>query len=461
MSLMSSISKCLFYPAWELKDGSQKLQTLKELERTQWLPENELRQRQWKKLIEILEYAYINCSYYKNKFDAIGIKPSAIKEESDFARIPVLSKKDIQINTEAMLSGLYKKSELVEAKTGGSTGKALKCYFDTRCQELRNAAAFRSDRWAGWELGDKRAALWGNPPTHDTLKKKIRNLLIDRTIYLDTIGLNEKSMFEFIELYRRYKPTVIFGHSHSIYMLALFIEKEKIEGIRPDGIISTSMMLLPHERELIEKVLKCKVTNRYGCEEVGLIGSECKLHNGLHMNIDHLYVEFIRDDGSAALPGESGSIVVTDLINRGMPLIRYKIEDVGVRSDRKCPCGRGLPLMEKVTGRVADFLIKRDGTLVAGVSLIERTLTAIPGIEQMQIVQEEVDRIILNIVPDDLYDKGSETAIKKEFSSFFGNDVVLEINRVENIPQDRSGKYRFAICKISQKVHEKNHNPSL
>ncbi len=458
MSLMSSISKYLVYPAWELKDRSQRLRTLKELERTQWLPENELRQKQWKKLIEILEYAYTSCPYYKKKFDAFGIKPSAIKEEDDFASIPILTKKDIQANTEALISGLYKKTALVGAKTGGSTGKSLKLYFETCCQELRNAAAFRSDRWAGWDLGGKRAALWGNPPAHDTLKKKIRNLLLDRTIYLDTIGLNEKSMLEFIDLYRVYKPTIIFGHSHSIYMLALFIQKEKIDDIKPDGIISTSMMLMPHERELIEKALKCKVTNRYGCEEVGLIGSECELHDGLHLNIDHLYVEFIRDDGSAALPGEPGSIIVTDLINHGMPLIRYKIEDVGVPSARICPCGRGLPLMEKVSGRVADFLVKRDGTLVAGVSLIEKTLTAIPGISQMQIVQDEVDRIILNIVPDGLYGKDAETALKKEILDVFGNGVALEINHVENIPQDRSGKYRFAVCRISSETHEKNHD---
>jgi phenylacetate-CoA ligase len=94
--------------------------------------------------------------------------------------------------------------------------------------------------------------------------------------------------------------------------------------LRLKGIISTSMMLLPHERKVIEKVFQCKVTDRYGCEEVSLIGCECEMHEGMHMNIEHLVIEFVKDDGSYAVPGEPGNIVVTDLMNYAMPFIRYK-----------------------------------------------------------------------------------------------------------------------------------------
>ena len=134
----------------------------------------------------------------------------------------------------------------------------------------------------------------------------------------------------------------------------------------------------------------CKVNDRYGSEEVALIACECEQHQGMHLNIEHLFIEFLRPDGTDAQAGEEGAIVITDLLNRGMPFIRYRIEDVGVPSDRTCSCGRGLPLMERVTGRVADYLKRRDGSLVAGVSLVERTLTAIPGIEQLQVVQPAV-----------------------------------------------------------------------
>lgn len=443
------LSKKVLYPLWDIKDRSIKLKALRELEQTQWLPEESLKARQWERLTYMLKEAYDNCVYYKTEFDRNQIDPLLIKSPEDFLRIPILTKKKIQTNLDQLLSKRYYKSELISAKTGGSTGTALKLFFDKRCEEMRNAAAIRSDRWAGWDLGDKKAALWGNPPAAKTWKEKIRNVLYDRIIYLDTMNVNEESITEFLNRWRRYRPSVVFGHSHSIFILAKFLKEKGINDLRPKGIISTSMMLLPSERALIEDVFPCKVTNRYGCEEVGLIACECDRHQGMHLNLDHLYVEFIKKDGRPAKPGEEGDIVVTDLINRGMPLIRYRVEDVGVPAGRKCNCGRGLPLLEKVSGRVADFLKKRDGSWVAGVSLVERTVTAIKGIEQMQIVQEEMDQITLNVVRMKDYDRDSEKRLLGEFKNIFGEQTVMKVNYVERIGQEPSGKYRFSICRVA------------
>jgi phenylacetate-CoA ligase len=207
-------------------------------------------------------------------------------------------------------------------------------------------------------------------------------------------------------------------------------------------------MLLEKERGDIQETFGCPVTNRYGCEEVGLIASECDRHQGLHLNVDHLFIEFLRPDGSPASPGEEARIVVTDLVNRGMPFIRYDVGDMVMSSDRVCECGRGLPLVERVTGRVADFLKRRDGSLVAGVSLVERTLTAIPGLDQMQIIQESMDRITLNIVPDESYDPESEKRLREEVTGIFGEGTQLNVVPCESLPQTRSGKYRFSICLV-------------
>ena len=198
----------------------------------------------------------------------------------------------------------------------------------------------------------------------------------------------------------------------------------------------------------IEEAFNCKVTDRYGSEEVGLIACECERHAGMHLNIEHLYIEFLRSDGSPATAGEEGAIVITDLLNRGMPLIRYRIEDVGVPSERHCPCGRGLPLMERVAGRVADYLKRRDGSLVAGVSLVERTLTAIQGIEQLQIVQPSREEIILNVVRADDFTDASEQALLREFRVVFGDGIDFRPQYVQSIPQESSGKYRFSICRV-------------
>ena len=117
------------------------------------------------------------------------------------------------------------------------------------------------------------------------------------------------------------------------------------------------MVLHDWERRTIEEVFQCPVTNRYGCEEVSLIACECQRHDGLHVNADGIYLEVLRPDGTPCPPGEPGMIVVTDLVNRAMPIIRYQVGDMGVLSDRQCPCGRGLPLLEKIEGRMADYVV--------------------------------------------------------------------------------------------------------
>src|SRR5262249_18305868 len=144
-----------------------------------------------------------------------------------------------------------------------------------------------------------------------------------------------------------------------------------------------AMVLHDWQRKSIEQVFDCKVTNRYGCEEVSLIACECERHEGLHVNADGVYVEIIRN-GRVARPGESGSVVVTDLTNRAMPILRYQVGDVAVVSDRRCDCGRGLPLLERLEGREADYVVTPAGELISGISLTENFAVQVPGIAQLQ-----------------------------------------------------------------------------
>jgi phenylacetate-CoA ligase len=443
------LSRHIAWPLWEIDNRTRVLPALRELERTQWLSADELAARQWARLQAMVAHAYTRVPYYRAAFDAAGIKPDDVRSPSSFRRIPLLTKAAIQAHGAQLFDSTIDRSDLVEARTGGSTGTALTIYADRQCRDLRNAAAVRSDRWAGWELGLKRAALWGNPTEPQGLRARVRAAWHDRVAVLDTMNLTDATMRDFVDVWRSYRPTVLFGHSHSLYIWAAWLRERGIDEIRPRGIISTSMMLLPSERTVIEQVFGCKVTDRYGCEEVGLIACECPVHDGMHVNVDHVYVEFLGDDGQPARPGEPGELVVTDLINRAQPLLRYRIEDVASWSTRPCPCGRGLPLMRSVVGRTADFLLRRDGSRVAGVSLVERTLTAFAGIGQMQIVQDSVDQLTLNIVRTPDFTPDTETQLAREFHGVFGERARLVFAYVDRIPQLASGKYRFAICKVS------------
>lgn len=446
MRPLSRLSRHVFHPLLDLKEGSKRLRVLRELEDSQWLPLEELRSRQRARLEQIVRYAGEHSAYYRRLFHTYGFDPTRFDLQA-FRGLPVLTKADIRAHTDEILSNEFDRASLGEHKTGGSTGVSLTTYFDRNWLEVRTADAMRSNQWAGCHHGMKVAAIWGNPPQATTLKSKLRAWLLDRFVYLDTMSLNDETMSDFVRRWRSEKPEVLFGHSHSIYMLARYLLDKGVNDLRPRGVVSTSMMLLQQERAVIEQAFGCKVTDRYGCEEVGLIACECERHEGFHLDIEHLFIEFLRPDGSEAAPGEEGAIVITDLLNRGMPFIRYRIEDVGVPSARVCSCGRGLPLMERVTGRVADYLKRADGSMVAGVSLVERTLTAIDGIEQMQIVQPSLSELVINVVKTPRYDASTEAALMSEFTSVFPG-TNIRIVGVERIPQEASGKYRFSICKV-------------
>jgi phenylacetate-CoA ligase len=449
VNVFNKLRRHCFEPIYAIYSSSPLLSYWKMLEQSQYLPESELRERQYLKLKNLIEFAWKNNNYYRTRFEEAGLIPNKFFSLDDFLKIPVLTKDEIKINTLNMISQGYEIKKLMNFKTGGSTGKSLDIYLTEECSELRNACARRHDRWSGWEVGEPIAAVWGNPHIPVNTKDKLKQWLLSPTIYLDTLCVNEESVLAFSFNWDKVKPTLLFGHAHSIYIFAQYVRDLNLTNIKPNGILSTSMMLVPHERNVIEEVFGVKVTNRYGCEEVSLIASECEYHEGMHLNIEHLFIEFVKEDGTPTVPGEPGKIVITDLMNRAMPFIRYQVEDVGVPSDRKCSCGRGMPLMESVTGRVADFLVKRDGSKVAGVSLIENTLTKILGIKQMQIVQESIDLIVLRVVPGRDYLENSKFELVDYFEKLFGKSVSIDVKIVETIQPEASGKYRFSICRIS------------
>jgi phenylacetate-CoA ligase len=437
----------VFEPLWDLYEGSNRLRELRVLERSQWWDRDRLEEARARRLRALVNHASATSPFYAERFAQAGIDPQRVRTLADLAGLPVLTKADLRGELSRILSSAYRQEDLVSAKTGGSTGEALHVFCDKLAAHTRGGAALRANLWSGWRLGQPTAAVWGNPPVARTLKSRLRGGLTNRAFYLDTMRIDAAAIDRFVADWRRWRPGMLYGHAHSLYILAEAL-RDRGSALRPCGIVATSMMLIRPEREAIEAVFGVPVTDRYGCEEVSLIASECEEHRGLHLNAEHAYVEFLRDDGSACTPGEDGRIVVTELLNRGMPTIRYEVGDRGVPSDRCCPCGRTLPLMESLTGRSADFLLATDGSLVAGVSLIERTLTRFAGIRQMQLVQDERGAAVANLVLTEGWSEQVKSELVAELRSHLGTDFRIEVREVARIAQERNGKYRFSICRL-------------
>jgi phenylacetate-CoA ligase len=451
MDALAPITRRLIAPAWAAWERSPYLRHYRRLLRTQFDPPEVIRQRQWEKVESLLDHAYQTTPFYRSRLHDAGLTPGQVGSFDDFRAIPLLTKTDLRAHRDDLLSDRYKNdAQLHHRKTSGSTGVSVEVVVDDTAQQHQRACTLRSDEWSGWRLGERIAAVWGNPQIRSDWKGRLRRALLERNyVYLDTLKMDEAAMGRFADALVRTPPSLLLGHAHSLHLFAEYLRARRPNlTICPRAIISTCMVLHDWERRTIEEVLQCPVTNRYGCEEVSLIACECEQHDGLHVNADGIYLEVLRPDGTPCPPGEPGMIVVTDLVNRAMPMIRYQVGDMGVLSDRQCPCGRGLPLLERIEGRIADYVVTPRGELISGISLTENFAVMVPGLAQLQIVQEEVDRFVFRIVRGPDFGQGSLDTIGRLVVERFGPEVRYECEYVDRIPQEPSGKYRFCISKV-------------
>lgn len=432
--------------------GRPTFKYLGEFERNQWLSTKEIEEIQWVKLQSLLEYAYRNVPYYKKIFKDIKLKPKDIKSKEEFKKIPILTKEDIDKNSSEMTSIEYDKKDLVKNSTGGSTGRNLNFFVDGRRSHLKEIVTIRGNRWAGLDICEKHAFLWGSPfdiSLQNKLKNKIFNKIYGSDLFLSSYELSENNMLLYAKRLQRYKPEVIIGYPSPLYLFAKFIENKKIEGLNTKSIISSAEVLYEYQRELIESVFQCKVFNRYGCREFGNIAHECSEHSGMHINADHVYIECLKENGEPTAFGETGELIITDLDNYAMPFVRYRIGDTGVLSDRNCNCGRGLPLLEEVGGRTFDIIVGVNGRYLGGTFWTLLLRTAIKGIQQFQVVQESEYNINIKIVVDKSFNSEDIDMLTRKIHEYCGDDMQITVDVVDKIPLTKSGKFRFVISKVS------------
>lgn len=434
-----------------IKDKKKKLiKYTRDLEKSQYLPSDELQRLRWERLKIILDYSYNHIPFYKRRFRESNITPVDIKSKNDLLKLPILTKADIQNHMDALVSDQYSKEVLYKDKTGGSTGSPLVFYYTADRFDLRDAATIRHDSWANLFIGDKVALLWGaavDLTPYQGVKAKLRNFLLEKKLILDASSLTEEKMFNFVQALYKFKPRVILAYANTMRLFAEFVQRNEIKVPQPESIICSAEVLLPETRDLIENVFHTKVFNRYGCREFSVIASDCEIHQGMHINAENLYLEFVKD-GQHVKPGELGEIIITDMVNYGMPLIRYNIKDLGTHLTGSCPCGRTLPRMEIAQGRVTDFLVTPQGKMVSGIAVCTYVITNIPGIKQIQIIQDTYDHILIKFAKDDQFTNMTINSLNQNIDHLLDPNVRRDFEYVNEIPHESSGKYRFCISEI-------------
>jgi phenylacetate-CoA ligase len=347
---------CVYLPVVRLR-GERVPYYLDQLTASQWASPREIRHLQDEKVKKLLLSARSEVPHYQQSLKNRVVPPSFSLE--DLRSLPFITKSDLQASQVNFLHP-GRRGRMAKKTTGGSTGHPVTIWKTAKSMAQESAANWRGFGWAGIKVGDRQGRFWGVPFAQ---KDRLRARLIDFVNHrrrCSAFSFRSQDMQDYTRLLNRFKPRYLYGY---VSMLAAYAEflRSTGTGLKFDlqAVVTTSEVLTPSHRQLFREVFRTNVYNEYGCGELGTIAHECE-KGRMHINAENLVVEIL-DGERPCDAGEIGELVMTDLNNEGMPLIRYRLGDFGSFSETPCECGRGLPVIRDIVGRAYDLVYNREG----------------------------------------------------------------------------------------------------
>lgn len=420
----------------------------RELDASQWHPLEHLKAAQFDRLRQFLQQVQATSPWYGAAWRAASLDARDLHQPEDFRHWPMIEKDIIRAHRVAMRT-TSPGGSLIAKATGGSSGVPMQFDLDTDSDEQRIAAWHRGYEWAGAAPGTRQWYLWGVAPSSWAPWRKQKAQLYDRLYRRTTVScfdLSEATMPVFLDSLVRTRPHVIVSYTNAIYEFARMLEARRCIPPAPRSVVVGAEKLHDFQRVTIERVFRAPVFETYGCREFMLIGAECELHSGLHLTMENLYVELVDDAGVPVAPGVEGNVVVTDLTNLGMPFVRYVTGDRAIAGVDPCPCGRGLPLLSKVTGRRLDIITTPDGHILPG-EFFPHILKELGSVQRYQVIQERLDTIVVKLVAPG-WTPSDEEWFRREVTAVAGTAVRLEIQPVAEIPLTAAGKLQVVVNRL-------------
>lgn len=428
-----------YYIFWMLDflNGSPVYKNFKEIE-TIFHDRNEKTELQQNNLSAILDYAVTNTRYYSS---------CNLHNINSF---PVISKPDIIDNMDDMFSKEYidKKEMLKTMSTSGSTGTPLKIYQDPDKVRRNKADVLFFFKIGGYNVGDRMyyMRIWTKHNKKSKLERIKENFRMFNTSNLNTVGSRK-----FINVMSYDKSSkVILAYASSFTALIDNLENEGISNWNVKSIFTGSEELPTNVKKKMEKVFKCPVMSRYSNQENGMIGQQpITGEDYFELNDASYHIEFLKLNSNApAAEMEEARIVVTDLFNKAMPLIRYDTGDIGIYSYKQNTLGNTKRILHSIKGRKNDYLYSNNKEKLAP-QVFSVLMWEYNCFKQYQLIQEDYDKIILKLVYKENSDKSIvEARIKKDISRIFGKSTQIKIVELKDIPISESGKRRYIISKI-------------
>jgi len=407
--------------------------------------EEKIRELRDYKLKSLISHAYQTVPYYRKLFRENHISPADIKSVEDLNIIPITKKSDLmEFGIENCISKKYINSpDLVRQSTSGSTGTPVNLIFRKAERMIMDMVRLRAEMMNGLRVNDK-VALVGCGGT--TMDMKMTGKWYERIGFFRVAPIPSNCTISTqASLLREYSPDIIFGFPSLLELIARHILENKICVSAPRLIFCSGEVLRESSFKIIKEAFDCEIFNFYGAAEVGNIAWECYKHQSLHINSDVLIVEVLNGKNEPCMNGQIGKCIVTSFISYTMPLIRYDLRDMVSMKTGKCNCGINFPLIKSIHGRDNDFITLENGKRIAPVQVFPIFLDK--SIKQYQIIQEDVDQIVIKIVPT----RNFSNIVKKlrsELCQLFGEKVYLEFHIVSSIDFESSGKFKSIISKV-------------
>ncbi|MGC8827012.1 MAG: phenylacetate--CoA ligase family protein [Anaerolineae bacterium] len=419
------------------------------LEREAWPPE---RWKAWQeeRLAQVLHRARHQVPYYRAYWD----ERERRGERGAWQYLenwPVLKKEVVRAQPLAFLADDCNPRRMYHLHTSGTTGSPLTLWigrrslqywyalFEARCRRWYGVS--RRDRWAiigGQLVADVRR---GRPPFW------VWNAGLNQ-LYLSAYHLAPANVRHYVQALTDHRVRYLWGYSSALHALADLAVAQGLELPALQVVISNAEPLYDFQRQTIAQAFRCPVRATYGMAEMVAGATECEAAL-LHLWPDAGVVEVLSDERDEPAPaGKVGRLICTGLVNRDMPLVRYGVGDRGALEPAlgPCACGRTLPQVRSVEGRLDAVILTSDGRRIGR---LDPVFKADMPVREAQIIQESLTLVRVRVVPADGYSSDTARLITERLRQRVGDRMDIEIEEVEHIPRGPNGKFRMVISKVA------------
>ena len=436
------------WPALPSPEAARLAALLLQLDASQWWTPEELRAMQLRQAASLLDHAYRQLPYYRERLGEAGYLPGKPVTEEVWSRIPVLTRSALQ----EVGAGLYcpevpkDHGGIYEISSSGSTGRPVTARGTKVIQTLWDALTLRDHVWHRRDFSSTLAAIRSMPnkvadyPAGGRGKNWGRStdgIFETGPSAMLSIATRTEDQAEWLQ---RIQPDGLLIYPSALRDLLLYCRDKEITFPKLREVRTLSELLPPETRELCRAVWGLKIIDLYSTQEVGYLAFQCPEHEHYHVQAESVLLEVLDDEGRPCGPGAVGQVVVTPLLNFAMPMIRYAVGDLA-EVGAPCPCGRGLPVLTRVLGRVRDMLVYPDGR--KGWPLLgDMYYKDIPAIRQYQVVQHAVDDIEIKIVADRRLTGIEEAKLAEWLHYRSGHAFPVRVTYHPEIPRSAGGKYQ-------------------